>query len=686
MPKKSRNKGGANNKKKEDDIKEVDVSELVAQLQSDGSREGLPEECSGIVPPPSGRFNSRRNKKGKKASVSADGEPMSTEKSDRPDEAEESDSSFVMVEAAGDMQDSSDEDKGVLEGDIEGEGHARDAKGYTPEEAAADAEGTKKLSKSKQRRLRQREKEKLHGSTRRAQEEKDGREDIGEEEEDNLLTEGSGDEAAGESSDKRQKKTRREPQAFAWSDCKWLLYVLPIIALLIALKMGEEAYQEMGGWSLGDQEEDYYQVLNVDPKAKHGEIRNAYRKLAMKWHPDKNPDCDSCLAHFQSVAKAYETLGDENKRKVYDTNRGGYDSIPSDYSTRLTTENYHSIMDHSVDIWIVEVYSDLDKYCHHIAPAWDEVASDLKGFIKFGRINSQTDRGLFKSLPITPRTTPTIFRFMPAHPEIPPSLMPIADINPVTLKRWILDELPVMYTTLETADAAEEAALASDRPVMVLRTRAAHTTPLLKAMIYKFSHAMRFLVVNGDHELQRRNDIVARLLYGGEEVTTRHLKTRTIEETLSEMMREVPLEINQLNVKELCRPAKGVADSMKIYCVLLGPKTSKAEADDLVVSLRKQKATFRKFDPSDVDIDVQLGWGGEQCAEQYGDAIVLEYETQRYAALKDLDGRVPQLFTDLSLGDLVFHPLRDHIGECLDDPRKSRFDAVMKLLSSKEAM
>ncbi|EER08238.1 heat shock protein DnaJ, putative, partial [Perkinsus marinus ATCC 50983] len=104
-----------------------------------------------------------------------------------------------------------------------------------------------------------------------------------------------------------------------------------IIVLLVMLKMGEEAYQEMGGWSLGDQEEDYYQVigdkelgtvLNVDPKAKHGEIRNAYRKLAMKWHPDRNPNCESCLARFQSVAKAYETLGDQNKRKVYDTNRG----------------------------------------------------------------------------------------------------------------------------------------------------------------------------------------------------------------------------------------------------------------------------------------------------------------------------------------------------------------------------
>ncbi|EER10301.1 hypothetical protein Pmar_PMAR024655, partial [Perkinsus marinus ATCC 50983] len=251
---------------------------------------------------------------------------------------------------------------------------------------------------------------------------------------------------------------------------------------------------------------------------------------------------------------------------------------------------------------------------------------------------------------------------------------------------WILHELPIVYRTVTSVETAEKEAMLSDHPIMVVYTRSSHTTPLLKAMIYKFSHAVNFLVVNSDQLLPRRNDIVAKLYYDGREVSTRQLSTKTIEETLSEMLREVPLEINQLNVKQLCRPSKSVSDSMKVYCVLMSPSVRKDVADELVTSLRRQKTTFHKFDPSDVDIDIQLGWVGEECAEKYGDSIVLEYETQRYATLKDPETRIPQLFTDLALGDILFNPLEAHIGECLEDPRRSRLDAVVKLVATKEGM
>ncbi|EER10477.1 hypothetical protein Pmar_PMAR005811 [Perkinsus marinus ATCC 50983] len=513
MPKKSR--GNRNGLKKGEDIKEVDVTELVAQLQSDGARrEGEVHDAGvDIVQPPSDSVKSRKNRKEKRKTNALEGEEQKLTTDGGGDESV-SESSFVMVDDAGGLQLVSDEDD---EATVEGHAVEEEGRGVNDGVEESVEEGPKKMSKSKQRRLRQKEKERLHGASRRVKEKEDtklGQEGSQEPSDDNepLVSESEDEIAAsGDTTERKQRRARREPQPFTWSDCKWMLYVLPIIVLLVMLKMGEEAYQEMGGWSLGDQEEDYYQVLNVDPKAKHGEIRNAYRKLAMKWHPDRNPNCESCLARFQSVAKAYETLGDQNKRKVYDTNRGGYDSIPSDYSARLTSENYHSIMDHSVDIWVVEVYSDLDEYCHSIAPAWDEVSSDLKGYIKFGRINSHTDRALFKSLPITPRTTPTIFLFMPAHPEIPPSLMPIAEINPRTLKRWILHELPIVYRTVTSVEAAEKEAMLSDHPIMVVYTRSSHTTPLLKAMIYKFSHAVNFLVVNSDQLLPRRNDIVAKL-------------------------------------------------------------------------------------------------------------------------------------------------------------------------------
>ena len=60
---------------------------------------------------------------------------------------------------------------------------------------------------------------------------------------------------------------------------------------------------------------DYYEVLGVDRKADEKEIKSAYRQLALKYHPDKNPDSEE---HFKEINEAYEVLGDSEKRAKYD--------------------------------------------------------------------------------------------------------------------------------------------------------------------------------------------------------------------------------------------------------------------------------------------------------------------------------------------------------------------------------
>jgi len=64
---------------------------------------------------------------------------------------------------------------------------------------------------------------------------------------------------------------------------------------------------------------DYYKTLGVDKKATPQQIKKAYRKLAMKWHPDKNPDDkENAEAKFKEIGEAYSVLSDEQKRKNYD--------------------------------------------------------------------------------------------------------------------------------------------------------------------------------------------------------------------------------------------------------------------------------------------------------------------------------------------------------------------------------
>ncbi|XP_022901527.1 protein tumorous imaginal discs, mitochondrial-like isoform X2 [Onthophagus taurus] len=66
-------------------------------------------------------------------------------------------------------------------------------------------------------------------------------------------------------------------------------------------------------------DKDYYEVLGVSKNASSSEIKKAYYKLAKKYHPDVNKNDPDAAKKFQSVSEAYEILGDDSKRKQYDT-------------------------------------------------------------------------------------------------------------------------------------------------------------------------------------------------------------------------------------------------------------------------------------------------------------------------------------------------------------------------------
>lgn len=77
--------------------------------------------------------------------------------------------------------------------------------------------------------------------------------------------------------------------------------------------------------------EDYYQVLGVDKKASADDIKKAYRKLALKWHPDKNPNNKTAEEKFKKISEAYAVLSDTEKRQQYDQ-FGSADQFRQQYS------------------------------------------------------------------------------------------------------------------------------------------------------------------------------------------------------------------------------------------------------------------------------------------------------------------------------------------------------------------
>ena len=65
-------------------------------------------------------------------------------------------------------------------------------------------------------------------------------------------------------------------------------------------------------------EADYYELLEIERGANDAVIKSSYRKLAMRWHPDKNPGDGDAEARFKAISEAYEVLKDEKKRSMYD--------------------------------------------------------------------------------------------------------------------------------------------------------------------------------------------------------------------------------------------------------------------------------------------------------------------------------------------------------------------------------
>src|SRR5215470_17693707 len=79
----------------------------------------------------------------------------------------------------------------------------------------------------------------------------------------------------------------------------------------------------------------YYEVLEVERTAVDGELKAAFRKLAMKWHPDRNPGDKSSETRFKEINESYEVLKDPNKRAAFEQGAGpagGFGDVASAFA------------------------------------------------------------------------------------------------------------------------------------------------------------------------------------------------------------------------------------------------------------------------------------------------------------------------------------------------------------------
>ena len=70
--------------------------------------------------------------------------------------------------------------------------------------------------------------------------------------------------------------------------------------------------------ALADQNRNFYKILGVKRSANEKEIKKAFKKMSLKYHPDKNKGDEKALEKYQDISAAYDILGDQDKRRKYD--------------------------------------------------------------------------------------------------------------------------------------------------------------------------------------------------------------------------------------------------------------------------------------------------------------------------------------------------------------------------------
>jgi curved DNA-binding protein CbpA len=131
-------------------------------------------------------------------------------------------------------------------------------------------------------------------------------------------------------------------------------------------------------------EQDHYKILDVALNANTKEIKEAYRKLAFKYHPDRNPMNPAANEKMQEINEAYTILSNPTQRKEYDIPLGSYTVTPQFKKGSKVKVNSRSNTPYGDRIGVIDSEPIKDTFRF-----WYKVKFESKGFSSFSRFAEQ---------------------------------------------------------------------------------------------------------------------------------------------------------------------------------------------------------------------------------------------------------------------------------------------------------
>jgi len=156
-----------------------------------------------------------------------------------------------------------------------------------------------------------------------------------------------------------------------------------------------------------------YEVLGVSRTATQGDIRKTYKKLALQFHPDKNPGDDAAAEKFSAINAAYEIIGNPDKRGVYDdfgttkTGHTGFNTYWEFVNSNMKSENDFYIGDSMItrltqslwssrvtgeSVWLVNFYAPWCTHCQQAIPKYKALAGKLDGIVEVAAFNCHKEK------------------------------------------------------------------------------------------------------------------------------------------------------------------------------------------------------------------------------------------------------------------------------------------------------